>query len=309
MPPPRKNNLLLCFDAFGTLIKPNQPVLKQYADVAEECGLKGLDASRLRASFGAAYRAESKAHPNFGRASDMGGERWWGNVIQSTFLPLLPASQKEVPPQLTKKLLRRFSSLEGYDLTVPDLGSLLRRIKSRREGQTIVGVVTNSDDRIPGILTSFGLDVSPFRYGRGSPSATRRHDVDFHCMSYDVGFTKPSNVIFDAGMVMGLSLAEREREKEGWIKVYVGDEVGNDLLGGSEAGWHTVLVADEEADGIGERVPEGLEDLEDRRGEKRELEDVFPCNGIGLDGEDHSGEIRKMRAGSLRGVLEWFGRH
>lgn len=75
-----RHNLVLCFDAFGTLIKPKQPILNQYALVAEQCGLKNLDVSQLTASFAAAYKAESAAHPNYGKASNMGAERWWTNV-------------------------------------------------------------------------------------------------------------------------------------------------------------------------------------------------------------------------------------
>ncbi|KAK4226053.1 hypothetical protein QBC38DRAFT_529711 [Podospora fimiseda] len=293
----RRKNLLLCFDAFGTLIKPNQPVLKQYATVAEQCGLGVLSISQLQASFKAAYKAESKANPNFGKATGLGAEKWWGSIITKTFSPFIDDDKKKALPFLTKKLLYRFSSSEGYDLAVSDLGSRLKRIKERGEQQgrqTIVGVITNSDDRIPGILTSLGgMDISGFRYGQEGSRDVRKYDIDFHCMSYDVGFTKPSNVIFDAGMAMGLELVDKGREGEEWTKVYVGDEVRNDVLGASDAGWHSVLVLNEKEngvglDGVGDRIPEGLLDLGDQ--------EVFLVNGI----------VRRMKASSLKQVLEWF---
>jgi hypothetical protein len=37
--PPRPRNLLLCFDAFGTLFKPRYPIEQQYGDVARSLGL------------------------------------------------------------------------------------------------------------------------------------------------------------------------------------------------------------------------------------------------------------------------------
>lgn len=73
-------NLLLCFDAFGTLFKPRRPVAEQYAAVARQCGLDGLAAEQLQASFKAAFSRESKAHPNYGKASGLNAEQWWTNV-------------------------------------------------------------------------------------------------------------------------------------------------------------------------------------------------------------------------------------
>lgn len=49
MPPSR--NLLLCFDAFGTLFKPRQPIGQQYADVARSFGLGGFSNEDVAKSF------------------------------------------------------------------------------------------------------------------------------------------------------------------------------------------------------------------------------------------------------------------
>lgn len=75
-----RRNLLLCFDAFGTLFKPKYPVPEQYAAVARQCGLDGFSVAQLEASFKAAFKGESQAHPNYGKASGMGAEKWWTNV-------------------------------------------------------------------------------------------------------------------------------------------------------------------------------------------------------------------------------------
>ena len=46
-----KRNLLICFDAFGTLFTPKRPVVQQYAEVAKSLGLSGFTEDELAASF------------------------------------------------------------------------------------------------------------------------------------------------------------------------------------------------------------------------------------------------------------------
>lgn len=106
MPPsprPRPRALCLTFDAFGTLFHPRQPIAAQYAHVAREHGLSGFTDEEMGRKFKdgacvslfpqvdccvialtrvgrAAYKDESKKHPNYGRAVGMGPEQWWANV-------------------------------------------------------------------------------------------------------------------------------------------------------------------------------------------------------------------------------------
>ena len=46
-----KKNLLICFDAFGTLFAPKRPVTEQYAEVARALGLRGFNDEDLQSSF------------------------------------------------------------------------------------------------------------------------------------------------------------------------------------------------------------------------------------------------------------------
>jgi FMN phosphatase YigB (HAD superfamily) len=80
----QQRNLLLCFDAFGTLFKPTRPIPEQYLTVARQYGLDGFGLDQLEASFKAAFKGELLAHPNYGKASGMGAEKWWTNVSQYT---------------------------------------------------------------------------------------------------------------------------------------------------------------------------------------------------------------------------------
>ncbi|KAK4239511.1 hypothetical protein C8A03DRAFT_32367 [Achaetomium macrosporum] len=311
-----RRNLLLCFDAFGTLFKPRQPIAEQYAAVARECGLNGFTTEQLQAAFKTAFSGESKAHPNYGRATGMGAEKWWTNVIHKTFQHLIGASRK-LPEALAPRLLHRFSSREGYSLA-PQVDSLLRSLKHRRQQQQrssiAVGVITNSDDRVPSILSSLGLRVSPLRFGSSikpvDPSSHDEYDIDLLCLSYDVGFAKPDRRIFDAAEDMANQLlpaaAAQEEGKPvrvsnsgpatedaaSLLKLYVGDEFEKDVVGARDAGWNAVFVGTD-ADIGGQDID--MLDLD--RLDTSGLEEVFP---------DKDTSPVTIRADSTQAFLKWL---
>ncbi|KAF5022887.1 hypothetical protein F66182_5047 [Fusarium sp. NRRL 66182] len=250
-----KRNLVLCFDAFGTLIRPVQPVAQQYAQVARQCGITNFSDDELQTTLISAIKQESKRNPNYGKASGLGATRWWTNVIQNTFTSLAK-DEKPLPKDLAPKLLHRFASREGYD-TEPGLIDALKGVKrhtSRHFERLVVGVVTNSDDRVPSILSSLGLSVSPLRYGTDTDEEElggENYDIDFHCMSYDVGVEKPDKRIFNAADLMlaqvvssrsGKSLNEAQQDIKSWQKVYVGDDQAKDVVGAANAGWNPILL-------------------------------------------------------------------
>lgn len=73
-------NLLLCFDAFGTLFTPKRTVALQYSDIARRCGLADIRDHDVQASLHAAIKEELKLNPNYGKATGLGATRWWENV-------------------------------------------------------------------------------------------------------------------------------------------------------------------------------------------------------------------------------------
>jgi FMN phosphatase YigB (HAD superfamily) len=267
-----KRNLLLCFDAFGTLIRPVRPVAQQYADVARQCGFTNFNDDELQAAFKSSFKQESKKNPNYGKDTGLGATNWWTNVsmrevhqtkqrtnitqvIHKTFTSLAK-DDKPLPKDLAPKLLHRFASKEGYE-TESGLVEAFKKLKQnppRDFNNIVVGVITNSDDRIPSILSSLGLAVSPLRYGTYSDLSKlkdKTYDIDFHCMSYDVGVEKPDKRIFSAAEHMlaqvisarsGKTLGESERETSRWQKMYVGDDYSKDVLGSANAGWNPVLL-------------------------------------------------------------------
>jgi FMN phosphatase YigB (HAD superfamily) len=180
-------------------------------------------------------------------------------VIHKTFKPLLNNGQS-LPEELAPRLLHRFSSSEGY-VTEPNLVPAIKALKQktakRRFENIVVGVITNSDDRVPDVLSSFGLDVSQLRYGSHTSSieGLQNFDIDFHCMSYDVGVEKPDKFIFEAARHMlaqiltaqcGNATTETASDIDGWVRIYVGDEYEKDIVGSMKAGWNPVLLAEGE---------------------------------------------------------------
>ncbi|KAF2644864.1 haloacid dehalogenase [Massarina eburnea CBS 473.64] len=266
---PRKRNLLLAFDAFGTLFQPNIPIPQAYGTAAlrhgircverSEQDLKAEDYAPVKKAFSSAFKNESAKNPNYGKATGLGAEKWWANVIRDTFKPFMKPSQ-QVPEALISELLTRYSTRAGYDIFT-DVLPFFRMLKDPALrtstapawpwNKTVVGIITNSDDRVPSVLESFGLRIGPRRVGSSAQrrvEATTDDDISFVVLSYDVGVEKPNREMFQAAEEMlKETLAENgegveDTNIEDYEKLYVGDEFKKDYVGAKSAGWHSVLL-------------------------------------------------------------------
>lgn len=161
---------------------------------------------------------------------------------------MLPSSAT-IPKDLVASLLHRFSSDEGYQL-YQDILPFFRQLKGRRndnerastfgldQPRLQVGIISNSDDRVPAILASLGIHVQDRRFGSTTPvSSPSSSDVDWVTMSYDVGFEKPDRRIFDAAK----SLSGLAAESNG-IFMHIGDNPMEDYEGARSAGWQSLLL-------------------------------------------------------------------
>lgn len=216
----------------------------------------------------------------------MGAEKWWANVIEDTFTPFLAPNQP-FPPALIQELLHTYSSSKGYDLyrDVFPFFNMLRFAKNHSKlnsppgiwpwNKTIVGIITNSDNRVPGILSSFGLNVSSRRYGLNPqqkiremfPAKVLDNDVDFTVLSYDVGFEKPDRRIFAAAEeLLASTLDSTESSPDtpvsSFEKLYVGDDLTKDVFGAEDAGWSSVLMHRDGIDSQGYGLKMSEEDVE-----------------------------------------------
>lgn len=137
---------------------------------------------------------------------------------------------------------------------MPDVQQTFQRLrdwKNQSDRSVFVGVVTNSDDRVPDILTSLGLEVSPLRYGSQRSDLQDRKelcDIDFCIMSFDVGYEKPDRRVFQAAEetlseIRSASNSSNTSPIDTYQKVYAGDDYEKDILGALDAGWDAVLIA------------------------------------------------------------------
>ncbi|QPG95241.1 hypothetical protein C2857_007885 [Epichloe festucae Fl1] len=294
-----KRNLLLCFDAFGTLFWPKPTVAQQYGQVARQCGMAaGWTQAELQSHLAAAIQDEAKVHPNYGKASGLGPTQWWTNVIYKTFQPF--ARHQPLPADLAPTLLQRFSSSRGYHVE-QDLVTTLKRLKKQERSnmafdRIVIGVVTNSDDRVPSVLSSFGLSVSPLRYGTHDKlpfDGGQPYDIDFTCMSYDTGYGKPHAGMFRAAehlltQVVAAgdiqTVSEADLDPDSWQKLHVGDEDAKDVVGALNAGWNPVLL---DQDGKSAEMPS----LEEQSNQ--------PISGVF---QRHS----TVRVQSIRNLVSWL---
>lgn len=189
-----------------------------------------------------------------------------------------------MPPALTTELWQHFSTGAPYSL-YPDVKEFfleLRKYKATgptevlpwKFNKIVVGIISNSDDRAVSILESMGLEISPRRAGKTSPTTTpnsSQNDIDFVVLSYDVGHKKPDHHIFDAATsLLDETLAE---EAEGlhandFEKLYLGDDLEEDYFGALAAGWYPVLI---DRKGVMDRVSGfrfGSVETTDKQGEE-----------------------------------------
>lgn len=190
------------FDVGGTLIKPWPSVGHIYADIAVQAGAKSMDVERLNQQFGAAWMAKKDFHYS---------PEHWQEIVVETFQSMLP---REACLDFFPKLYQRFQEPDVwkiYDDVLPALDDLASR-------GFRLGIVSNWDTRLKPLLKQLKLDGF----------------FDFTCVSCDIGFTKPSPVIFEH--TIGKFGLPPER------MLHVGDQVDEDVTGAQAAGLQSLLI-------------------------------------------------------------------
>lgn len=147
--------------------------------------------------------------------------------------------------------MARFSTAEGYKL-FEDVLPFFQKIRELRQSASNsrglfstleVGVITNSDDRVPSVLSDLGLHVGHRRYGNSTGAldleGSSHVDINVVVMSYDVGFEKPDRRIFDTAR----QLNSKGQTFEPYECLHVGDHVQQDFLGAQAAGWNSLLLS------------------------------------------------------------------
>ena len=245
--------LLVTLDAFGTLYRPRQSIPVQYLAVAKACGLHiNADTKDFGQCFKSAFKENYSRSPNYGKGTGMRPQEWWANVVTDTFRPLVKGEGK-IPESLPDSLFHHFSGPKGYE-PFPDTMPFFRQMRQWRQNlgpesgiaKIVVGVLTNSDPRVAGVLKSLGVMVGDGRHH------DVRNDLDFVLTSYEIGHEKPSSDAFAAveqiaRVTLGLSKLPDESSCEliaGGIKVHIGDDLHQDYWGAmrSGRGWDAILL-------------------------------------------------------------------
>ena len=149
-PAPAPAGLLL--DAMGTLIGLRRSVGASYAELAAAHGVQ-VDAADVNAAFPRLFR---EAGPL--AFSDLSGsalleaeQRWWTDLIGATLRAC--GHNDDLPPALGPALFAHFAGPEPW-LVYADVAEHLHRWRARG---LRLAVVSNFDQRLPGLLEALGL--------------------------------------------------------------------------------------------------------------------------------------------------------
>jgi FMN phosphatase YigB (HAD superfamily) len=217
-------------DALDTLYRFKKPIGQQYLDVARRCGLRrDVRPQQIMNAFKVVYKDMIKQYPNYGKGKLANSGVWWALLIQQTFDKATNGA--EMPDDLTYQLYLHFSSSKAYEL-YPDVKPFFQRLRQMRrlwentpnirqeqwKDLPLVGVVSNSDPRVTGILQDLGLRVGctaeqrtqtdgeaatikigPLTVNKQDPTLSWNpdNDIDFVCTSWEAGAEKPEHAIFD----------------------------------------------------------------------------------------------------------------
>ncbi|CAO3644513.1 unnamed protein product [Cunninghamella blakesleeana] len=188
------------------------------AHEATKLGLR-VSPNTITNSFGKAYKKQLEKTPFYGIHQGMSTEQWWEELVYGTFL-LSGINKKDLDnqfPALFQALYTRFKTKEGYCL-FPDVVPTLKELK--RNG-FIMGVISNSDERLINVMESFKLD----QY------------FDFILPSCLAGYEKPRAEIFNKSLQL-----VREKNISPEDCLHVGDDIEKDYFGAVNAGWNGVLL-------------------------------------------------------------------
>ncbi|HVY68776.1 MAG TPA: HAD-IA family hydrolase [Verrucomicrobiae bacterium] len=208
------------FDAGGTLFAPWPSVGHVYAEVAEQFGVEGVAPAALNDGFGRAWRTRKDF--NYSEAA-------WFELVRQSFGP----RATELPEDFYPAVYRRFVEAEAWRIfedVVPSLGRLAS-LGLR------LGIVSNWDDRLGPLLANLKL-ASYF---------------DAVLISCDVGFAKPSPVIFEQ--------AARKLGVPPSAVLHVGDSAAEDFDGARAMGAQATLIDRDRESALPHRIS-SLADLE-----------------------------------------------
>lgn len=214
---------LVTFDATNTLLKFRVSPWIHYTHVARQYGFKGTE-QQVHQRFYENYKLVWSFYPNFGSDS-IGWRTWWTHVIKRTFRQNFELAGNL--DKLSEHLIDDFKTSKCWK-QAEGASKLVTHLRDRNIS---VGIISNFDPRLHGILEEVGFD---------------RNNFEFVLTSYAAKCMKPNPDIFS------LALKECSRlDKKGEIRtedvtaaeaMHIGDHYENDFCAARYAGWKSALI-------------------------------------------------------------------
>lgn len=197
---------LVLFDVVGTLLEVEGGVGAAYARFARRHG-SDLDAGVLEASFRRTFREVAAARPAFDRP-------FWREVVRRSFGGVPGGEPLAASDLFFESLWSWFGTAEPWRV-FPEVFRGLQRL---RDVGLALGVVSNFDERLPGLLDA--TDLLAF--------------FDAVTLPGDAGAAKPDRLHFEAAL--------RRHGVAAALAVHVGDDPEEDFAAARAAGLGAILL-------------------------------------------------------------------
>ncbi|XP_053207179.1 rhythmically expressed gene 2 protein-like [Panonychus citri] len=217
---------LITFDVTNTLVKVKCSIGYEYCKIAELYGIKCSSddmINRMNANFKLSLKKIKKESPAYGAVEGITCYQWWYRVMYQTFISSgvdISSSETENKfKQTTAHLYKYFSTSEPYQL-VDGAEQTLRTIKGLRKSDDCpIGVLSNSDERLPLILGELGV----------------AHFFDFILLPQITKIEKPDAKAFQAAQEKGDKVDPSQA-------LHIGDDLMKDYHGAKNCGWNAIFV-------------------------------------------------------------------
>lgn len=213
----------------GTILDVSAPVGVHYSHVGAKFGLH-VSPELLNENFKILWRNMKNKHPNYGRHSGLGSKNWWKLLVHETFIS---SSQRTIDSVTLNNISHYLFEMYNHPEQWKCCDGAVDFIKHVYGKQIPMGVVSNFDERLEGLLQNMGL----------------RKYFAFVIGSYDVGVEKPDPRIFNLVEVRARSIKGLSDIKKGEI-LHIGDTPDLDVIPAINAGWKAVLISKSRRDSI-----------------------------------------------------------
>ena len=212
-----KHIKLITFDVTDTLLTYTIPPAVEYSNAAKTFGLSHIDATKIQNAFRPHFKQMNSTYPNFGYNSELSTwDNWWRMLIKNIFFSIESNINEAILNDMIEHLLLKYESGACY-IKAKKANEFIEKC---RQDEKTVGVISNFDPRLKTIIKNTQLPA-----------------FDFVLTSYECGWAKPSNNIFN--------LALEKVNAKASEALHIGNTAKLDYIAAKEAGWNSVLITND----------------------------------------------------------------